>query len=146
MHAGETDQSNSGRRGTIGTGDRISSHTSTNIAFERNEPIEKYFNVDPQNNYRTPQAQPQVHVGILPIPKLNPGSELTGFQNTCVYYEVNFEMDVTIDIESIYSKGILHVQQRHVQFQPTKPYNNTQQPTLYGFSDMGIDKDKTRGT
>lgn len=45
--------------------------------------------------------QPQLHFGIIPTPKLNPTTEATDFQNSSIYYEVNFEMNIYQDISIV---------------------------------------------
>lgn len=53
-----------------------------------------------------PLSQSQVHVGIMPMPKLNPSIENTDFQNSALYYEVTYKIIVQQDIRSFYTHGI----------------------------------------
>lgn len=77
----------------------------TGKTFDYLDPIEKIYVVSPHMTGPIPMAQPQVHVGLMPTPKLNPATENTDFQNSCIYYEVVFDMNVEQDIRSAYASG-----------------------------------------
>lgn len=58
------------------------------------------------NNIRThietPIAQPQLHVGIFPIPQISPATDTLNFQNTSLYLEVTFACEVEYNYNSTY--------------------------------------------
>ncbi|CAH0562756.1 unnamed protein product [Brassicogethes aeneus] len=73
------------------------------------QPIEKPYVFRPHNN-KTQQAQPQVHVALFPTPKINPSLEYTDIQNSSIYYEVVFKMEIRNNVNSFYpNSNLLHV-------------------------------------
>lgn len=46
-------------------------------------------------------AQPQLHVGLVAIPQLNPSTETSTYLNACMYFSVECQMDVEINFNSI---------------------------------------------
>nr|QTE03973.1 MAG: capsid protein [Emberiza pusilla parvoviridae sp.] len=46
---------------------------------------------------------PQLHIGILPVPQLNPSKDEKSFQNTAAYFSVVCNISVEINLNSIYA-------------------------------------------
>lgn len=64
--------------------------------------VEGYTFINPHSgqsgNFRN---QPQVHIGLLATPALNPGSENTNFLNSSIYTVTNASCTIEFDIESM---------------------------------------------
>lgn len=53
-------------------------------------------------------TQPQVHVGMVAVPAINPRSEATDFQNATAYWAIETEISIAIHYDSCYHHGALH--------------------------------------
>lgn len=92
--------------------------------FLYNEPIEKVgTTMKPGHAAQFTSAQPLIHVGLFPTPKLNPGTELVDFQNSSIYYEVVSELEVECNFDSVYNYGGQHAAQGESVFYPIGQYN-----------------------
>lgn len=85
-------------------------------------------------------AQPQLHVGMLATPQLSPATELENFQLSTVYYEVEYELDVGISLNSYYTDLKLTLSPDSVIF-----YNNYGTGYTTGATFCGIDDEYKRG-
>lgn len=63
-----------------------------------------------------PSIQPQVHIGMQAIPRLNPSTESTDFINACVYYEVECGLECYSDYDSVWTWGMPQVHHINQQF------------------------------
>lgn len=85
--------------------------------FLYTEPLEKAgFDTAINQTPHAAHAQPLLHIGLFPTPKLNPADERTDFQNSAIYYEVTATLHVDMDTNSVYPYGAPHADQHHVRF------------------------------
>ncbi|KAF5280808.1 hypothetical protein FQA39_LY17955 [Lamprigera yunnana] len=64
--------------------------------------------------------------GLFEIPKLNPALQSTDFQNSsCIYYDVQFNINVALDFNSIYANGPLHATPDNLVAIPIRRSKNT---------------------
>ncbi|KAF5303748.1 hypothetical protein FQA39_LY09821 [Lamprigera yunnana] len=76
--------------------------------------------------------------GLFAIPKLNPALQSTDFQNSCIYYDVQFALNVSMDYNSLYASGPIHDTPDKLIAIPTKANKNKGGQTLCGYFDEGI--------
>lgn len=65
---------------------------ATGVKFRFNDPIEKYLSINPNKDIITPKQQQQIHIGIMPTPKLNPAVETTDFQNSAFQMKYTYHL------------------------------------------------------
>ncbi|KAF5287674.1 hypothetical protein FQA39_LY15774 [Lamprigera yunnana] len=82
---------------------------STGITRAYNQQLEQYYLLKTGSKSNIIQEQPKAYIGLFAIPKLNPALQSTDFQNSCIYYDVQFNLNVALDFNSIYANGPLHV-------------------------------------
>lgn len=70
------------------------------------------YDVTKNDNFRP--AQPQVHVGMLPIPTINPSVDNIEWQNSCILYEVDCSITLGINYDGHHTYGL-----------PSAPHSST---------------------
>ncbi|CAH0562761.1 unnamed protein product [Brassicogethes aeneus] len=113
---------------------------TTGFTQKYSQPLEKPYYIRPGSSANTKKTQPQVHLGLLPTPKINPATKTTDIQNSSLYYEVVFTMETESRIDSLYpNSNCVHgpwdeatfIANKHVVYKGGAP-------TLLGFNDRGL--------
>ncbi|KAF5282355.1 hypothetical protein FQA39_LY17599 [Lamprigera yunnana] len=110
---------------------------STGITHGYNQQIEQYYLLKAGGNSNIVPEQPKAYIGLFAIPKLNPALQSTDFQNSCIYYDVQFVINVAMEYNSIYASGPIHVTPDKLVAIPTKGNKNKGGQTLCGYFDEG---------
>ncbi|KAF5281178.1 hypothetical protein FQA39_LY17849 [Lamprigera yunnana] len=110
---------------------------STGITRGYNQQIEQYYLLKASGNSNIIHEQPKAYIGLFAIPKLNPALQSTDFQNSCIYYDVQFVLNVSMDYNSIYASGPIHTTPDKLIAIPTKGNKNRGGQTLCGYFDEG---------
>ena len=93
--------------------------------------LENYDVHHPLSGPLATTPQPQVHVGLIATPQLNPSSESTTFLNSAVYW---FE-EVSFNHTSRFTKGNAAAYSSEVLFYSNKDKKYTSGATLLGLND-----------
>lgn len=125
--------------GIVGLGD-VSKPTilANQVQSQYKRQIENYGSFNFQHGTSSYDAQPQVHVGILATPQLNPANEDTNFLNSCCYWKVECGAKVSFDISSAFTKNMPISWPQEVTFVENGVPNYTDGQTLFGMTDAGV--------
>ena len=97
--------------------------------------LENYGVYHPFSEPLATTPQPQVHVGLIATPQLNPSSEATTFLNFAVYWFVECSLEVNFNDTSRLTKGNAAAYPSKVLFYPNKEKKYTSGATLLGVND-----------
>ena len=97
--------------------------------------LENYGVHHPLSGSLATTPQPQVHVGLIATPQLNPSSEATTFLNSAVYWFVECSLEVSFNHTSRFTKGNAAAYPSKVLFYPNKKKKYTSGATLLGLND-----------
>ncbi|CAH0562754.1 unnamed protein product [Brassicogethes aeneus] len=137
-------QKKDGLCGIGGASKPFDGEASTNVyqttkTYEYKQCIEKPYVFHP-HKHKVQPAQPQLHVGLLPTPKLNPSVEGSDIQNSSIYYEVTFKMKVEANHNGLYADSTqIHSKPSEIVFHNSRrmPYNGGGR-TMLGYWDVGL--------
>ncbi|KAI5694148.1 hypothetical protein M8J76_015857 [Diaphorina citri] len=62
------------------------------------------------------RTQPQLHIGMSPIPQLNPANDSTSFLNASMYYQVDCSINLSYSLESQWVDGGVSVLSHNAMF------------------------------
>nr|QTE03812.1 MAG: putative VP1 [Periparus ater ambidensovirus] len=131
--------------GIVGLGDvtkPITMNNQTESQYARQ--IENYGALSLKSGVTPYDAQPQVHVGLIATPQLNPGNEDKNFLNSCCYWQVECGASVSFSISSAFTKGSAISWPGEVTFVENGAHNYTDGQTLFGMTDAGIGNIKSQ--
>ncbi|KAF5273003.1 hypothetical protein FQA39_LY07652 [Lamprigera yunnana] len=111
---------------------------TSGIARAYSQPLEQYYVLHANKHSNIIQEQPKAYIGMFAIPKLNPALQSTDFQNSYIYYDVMFNINVATHHDSIYASGPIHYPPDELTAVRVKNLNNTGGPILCGYFDDGV--------
>ncbi|KAL6958975.1 hypothetical protein U1Q18_051352 [Sarracenia purpurea var. burkii] len=103
-------------------------------AYHYGQTIEEYDTSSTAGGAAAIRVQPQVHIGLSPIPQLNPETETTSFLNASLYYHVQCGIEITSDSDTEWSNGLPSTHSRNVVFHNYSEKHYSQPQEVFGIA------------
>lgn len=97
--------------------------------------IENYGAFHPAKGATSFKAQPQVHVGLVATPQLNPATSNVSYLNSACYWKIECECKIVFNVNSAFSKNNAISWPLEVTFVENAEQNYTDGQCLFGNTD-----------
>lgn len=97
--------------------------------------IENYGAYNVRDGCHGYAVQPQLHVGLVATPQLNPGTSATSFLNSCCYWHIECGIAISFNVNSAFSKNAAISWPLEVEFYPNNKPKYTDGQCLFGNTD-----------
>nr|QVW56814.1 MAG: VP4 [Dendrocopos leucotos parvoviridae sp.] len=128
-----TEKGNVRMNGALASIDR---NYATRVEGNYQQQLEQYIHIDPQTGTASSNfsVQPQVHIGLLATPALNPATETAQYLNSCLYYLIETSIQIKHNVSSMCTFGVPRSwpQEHRFYMDTAHKYNG------YGYQNFGL--------